>query len=163
MGQVASRLGRRPIYPWGLYQCQDGPIFLVNVEPPYQLGEPWWQIRRPAPLLGEHNEGVKVSLGQVKTSPGQVKAAPERLRTLSSRLPLEGVRVADFSWAWAGPFCAMHLAHLGAEVIKIESQTHLDLARRLPFYPKGMKPGVNRCVLFNQWGQGKKSLLLNLT
>jgi benzylsuccinate CoA-transferase BbsF subunit len=73
------------------------------------------------------------------------------------------VRVADFSWVWAGPFCALHLAHLGAEVIKIESQTHLDLARRLPFYPKDMEPGVNRCVLFNQWGQGKKSLLLNLT
>ena len=26
-----------------------------------------------------------------------------------------------------------------------------------------MEPGVNRCALFNQWGQGKKSLLLNLT
>ena len=57
----------------------------------------------------------------------------------------------------------MHLAHLGAEVIKIESQTHPDLTRRLPFYPKDMEPGVNRCALFNQWDQGKKSLLLNLT
>jgi len=26
-----------------------------------------------------------------------------------------------------------------------------------------MEPGVNRCALFNQWSQGKKSLLLNLT
>ena len=163
MGQVASRLGRRLLYPWGIYQCQDGLIFLVNVEqdqwqrlvelmgnpewasweifkdpfvraenwdvlkpyieewirgwkveelwrvgqeqricfspvfsmaqlakqeqlrarnffvevthpqagtlthlgPPYQLREPWWQIRRPAPLLGEHNEAVKASLRQV--------------------------------------------------------------------------------------------------
>ena len=40
---------------------------------------------------------------------------------------------------------------------------HLDLARRLIYYPKDMEPGVNRCALFNQWGQGKKSLLLNLT
>jgi crotonobetainyl-CoA:carnitine CoA-transferase CaiB-like acyl-CoA transferase len=26
-----------------------------------------------------------------------------------------------------------------------------------------MEPGVNRCALFNQWGQGKKSVLLNFT
>lgn len=71
--------------------------------------------------------------------------------------------MADFSWVWAGPFCAMHLAHLGAEVIKLESNVHIDAARRLAYYPKDMEPGVNRCALFNQWGQGKKSILLNLT
>ena len=71
--------------------------------------------------------------------------------------------MADFSWVWAGPYCTMHLAHLGAEVIKIESQTRLDLTRRLPLYPADMKPSVNRCALFNQWNQGKKSLLLNFT
>ena len=32
MGQVASRLGQRLIYPWGMYQCQDGLIFVVTVE-----------------------------------------------------------------------------------------------------------------------------------
>jgi benzylsuccinate CoA-transferase BbsF subunit len=57
----------------------------------------------------------------------------------------------------------MHLAHLGAEVIKIESNSHLDLTRRLPLYPEGMKPGVNRNSLFNQWSQGKKSVQVNLT
>jgi len=55
----------------------------------------------------------------------------------------------------------MHLAHLGAEVIKIESQARVDVTRRLFLYPSGMKPGVNRCGLFNQWSQGKKSTLLN--
>jgi len=54
-------------------------------------------------------------------------------------------------------------AAAGAEVIKIESQAHLDLTRRLPLYPPDVEPGVNRCPLFNQWSQGKKSLLLNLT
>ncbi|MGE0681149.1 MAG: CoA transferase [Candidatus Binatia bacterium] len=75
-------------------------------------------------------------------------------------LPLQGIRVADFSWAWAGPFCAMHLAHLGAEVIRIESNVRLDLGRRVPIYPTGMQPGLNRSGYFNQWHQGKKSILL---
>ncbi len=34
---------------------------------------------------------------------------------------LEGVRVADFSWVVAGPFCTKLIGLMGAEVIKIES------------------------------------------
>ncbi|HEX9595712.1 MAG TPA: CoA transferase [Anaerolineales bacterium] len=271
-GQIASRLGKRVLYPWGIFPCQDGLMFLVVGEEdqwqrlvalmgnpewstweifqglanrtknqdvlhmylaewiqgwkmeelfragqeqricfapvftmaqlarqeqlharqffldvthpragtlmylgaPYQLHEPWWKIRRAAPLLGEHNREVFSTLADTQHATRNTQAQSSVLGPQSStptpnpqhptpRLPLEGVRVADFSWVWAGPFCAMHLAHLGAEVIKIESQSHLDLARRLAYYPKDMEPGVNRCALFNQWGQGKKSLLLNLT
>ncbi len=134
---------------------------LTQLGAPYQLHEPWWRIRRPAPLLGEHNTEVSSSKFQVPSSPP--RASSTQHQAPSTGLPLDGIRVADFSWVWAGPFCAMHLAHLGAEVIKIESQAHIDLARRLPYYPTGMEPGVNRCALFNQWGQGKQSMLLNLT
>ncbi len=134
---------------------------LTHLGAPYRLHEPWWRIRRPAPLLGEHNSEVSSSEFQVSRSQ-PFPPHPQPL-TPSTCLPLTGVRVADFSWVWAGPFCALHLAHLGAEVIKIESQAHIDLARRLAYYPADMEPGVNRCALFNQWGQGKKSVLLNLT
>jgi crotonobetainyl-CoA:carnitine CoA-transferase CaiB-like acyl-CoA transferase len=137
---------------------------LTHLGAPYLLDTPWWELRRPAPLLGEHN--VVVGAERKTSSDSQRSPQSVSLSTpspVSRQLPLAGIRIADFSWVWAGPFCALQLAHLGAEVIKIESQKHTDLARRLPYYPKGMEPGVNRCALFNQWGQGKKSVLLNLT
>jgi crotonobetainyl-CoA:carnitine CoA-transferase CaiB-like acyl-CoA transferase len=75
--------------------------------------------------------------------------------------PLEGIRVADFSWVWAGPFCTLQLAHLGAEVIRIETATRPCITRLLPPWPNG-QPGINRSGYFNQYNQGKRSLTLNL-
>lgn len=39
---------------------------------------------------------------------------------------LEGLRVVDLSMGWAGPLAAMLLSDFGAEIIKIESITHMD-------------------------------------
>jgi benzylsuccinate CoA-transferase BbsF subunit len=77
-----------------------------------------------------------------------------------AKLPLEGVRVADFTWVWAGPYCTLQLAHLGADVIRIETRTRPCVTRLLPPWPEG-KPGVNRSGYFNQYNQGKRSLTLN--
>src|ERR1700687_5883847 len=74
--------------------------------------------------------------------------------------PLEGIRVADFSWVWAGPFCTLQLAHLGAEVIRIETKTRPCVTRMLPPWPEN-KMGLNRSGYFNQYNQGKRSITLN--
>ena len=45
---------------------------------------------------------------------------------------MEGYRVVDFSWVWAGPLLGMILADMGAEVIKVETNKKLDSARLTP-------------------------------
>jgi crotonobetainyl-CoA:carnitine CoA-transferase CaiB-like acyl-CoA transferase len=78
-----------------------------------------------------------------------------------SKPPLAGIRVADFCWAWAGPYGALYLAHLGAEVIRIESNTRMCPTRHIPPWPNNER-GINRSGYFNQYNQGKRSLTLDL-
>ncbi len=80
---------------------------------------------------------------------------------MEHRLPLEGIRVADFTWVWAGPFCTLQLAHLGAEVIRIETATRPCVTRMIPPWADGQF-GVNRSGYFNQYNQGKLSVGLDL-
>ncbi|MFK7870871.1 MAG: CaiB/BaiF CoA transferase family protein [Roseobacter sp.] len=74
--------------------------------------------------------------------------------------PLLGNRILDLTNVLAGPFCCHQLAHLGAEVIKVEAVGRGDLARQLgadaDLNAKGM--GVS----FLAQNAGKKSVTLNL-
>ena len=72
------------------------------------------------------------------------------------------MRVLDFCWVWAGPYCTMQLAHLGAEVIRVESAKRPDINRCIPPFHE-RKPGLNRGGSFNQWNQGKRSIELDLS
>ncbi len=75
--------------------------------------------------------------------------------------PLAGVRVIDLTWVWAGPHATLQLANLGAEVIRIETATRVDVTRRLgPFVED--RPGVDRSGYFTQYNQGKKSVAHDL-
>lgn len=73
---------------------------------------------------------------------------------------LEGVRVLDMTNVLAGPFAAVHLALLGAEVIKIENPVGGDLARKL-----GASRELNTKLMgtsFLAQNSNKKSVTLNL-
>jgi benzylsuccinate CoA-transferase BbsF subunit len=77
-------------------------------------------------------------------------------------LPLDGVRVTDFSWIINGPQTALWLAAMGAEVIKVESQVYLDYMRIGPPAMADGIPGPNRSGIFHNLSYGKKSVTLNL-
>lgn len=59
------------------------------------------------------------------------------------KLPLEGIRVIEFTHMVMGPTCGMILADLGAEVIKVEPLQG-DATRRLMGSGVGFFPTFNR-------------------
>ena len=74
---------------------------------------------------------------------------------MQEKLPLAGLRVLDLSRALAGPFCAMILADLGADVIKIEPTPVGEMVRGWgPF-----KEGIS--VYYLSIHRNKRSLALN--
>jgi crotonobetainyl-CoA:carnitine CoA-transferase CaiB-like acyl-CoA transferase len=72
--------------------------------------------------------------------------------TSSTGLPLDGVRVVEFTHMVMGPTCGMILADLGAEVIKIEPPGG-DKTRKLP----GLGIGF-----FRSFNRNKKSVVLDI-
>ena len=77
--------------------------------------------------------------------------------TSKSSLPLAGVRVLDLSRVLAGPWCAMVLGDLGAEVIKVEHPVRGDDTRDW-----GMRVGSTETAYFNSVNRNKRSVCLDL-
>ncbi len=79
---------------------------------------------------------------------------------MSGAQSLSGITVLDLTNVLAGPFCCHQLAHLGADVIKVEAPGRGDLARQL-----GADMGLNDKLMgvsFMAQNAGKRSLTLNL-
>jgi crotonobetainyl-CoA:carnitine CoA-transferase CaiB-like acyl-CoA transferase len=111
---------------------------------------------RPAPGVGAHTAEVLDALaGRPSPPPRPVRAASR------DRLPLEGVKVADFSWIGVGPITAKALADHGATVVHVESDNPPDRLRLVgPF--KDDVSGINRCQFFGAFNTSKLSLQLDL-
>ena len=72
---------------------------------------------------------------------------------------LQGIRVLDLTNVLSGPFTTLHLALLGADVIKVENPKDGDLARKL-----GILPDLNKRLMgtsFIAQNCNKRSITLN--
>ena len=74
----------------------------------------------------------------------------------NDQLPLTGIRVADFTWFGAGPIYTQILANHGAQVIRVESQTHIDGLRLAHPMPEG-KFTYNVSGYYNNFNASKLS------
>lgn len=76
--------------------------------------------------------------------------------------PLAGVRVLDFTWAWAGPHGTLLLALLGAEVIKVETSSRLDHTRVRSLMTGPTLTSPDHSAIFNDLNAGKLGVTLDL-
>ncbi|MEL7158723.1 MAG: CoA transferase, partial [Actinomycetota bacterium] len=104
-----------------------------------------------APGLGQHTEEV---VAEPVTS-NQGNGGPADL------LPLDGVKVLDFSWAIAGPEATRHLADFGATVVRVESEAKPDPVRgAVPFL--GEQGGFEGSLLWHSFNAGKLSFPVDI-
>ena len=120
---------------------------------PYRVGDRPRPAFRPAPTLGEHT-------GQVQWEGRREGAQPDGSH---DALPLEGVKVLDFTAFWAGPAATHMLAALGADVIKVESIQRPDGMR----FTTTARPSVDGWwewgPVFNGANAGKRGVTLDMT
>ncbi|MGO9145156.1 MAG: CaiB/BaiF CoA transferase family protein [Desulfomonilia bacterium] len=72
---------------------------------------------------------------------------------------LSGIKILDFTYLLPGPFATMILSDLGAEVLRVESHTRMDMARLAPPYVD--KDGTVSCM-HAYLNRNKRSIALDL-
>jgi CoA:oxalate CoA-transferase len=76
---------------------------------------------------------------------------------------LEGVKILDLTWVLSGPYAAMVLCDLGADVIKVERPPYGDVARTTgPFLSQAADRSDAESSYFFSINRGKRSTLLDL-
>jgi crotonobetainyl-CoA:carnitine CoA-transferase CaiB-like acyl-CoA transferase len=95
-----------------------------------KVPKPGYLMKRTPTVLGTHGPALDAdgeSLRANRPEPIRLPQGTPRARAL------EGVRVLDFGWNWAGPMAGQLLADMGAEVIRIETSKRQDLMRFLDY------------------------------
>jgi benzylsuccinate CoA-transferase BbsF subunit len=76
---------------------------------------------------------------------------------------LKGIRIADFSWVWAGPYATTLLSFLGAEVIKIESRRRIDQTRQGSIMNGDVFNDYDMSPTFNNANLNKKGVSIDIS
>ncbi|MCB1743138.1 MAG: CoA transferase [Gammaproteobacteria bacterium] len=135
-----------------------------------------WRTGRRAPRLNE-------DAGSVEPRPTRTRpvvaadASPERAGPRSARgkpMPLDGIRILDFTWFLASAGGTRFMSALGAESIKVELKSHPD-TRMAAMAPVGGRDARERATAplrgvtdsdmggqFNNKNPGKRGISLNV-
>jgi crotonobetainyl-CoA:carnitine CoA-transferase CaiB-like acyl-CoA transferase len=142
--QVRSRQWLQEIeHP--LIGCYKAPGF------PMRLSLTPMRIRRPAPLLGQHQDEI---LAELKNR--TVKAPRELSDQQRAQRPmLEGLRMADLTQQYAGPLGTTILAYYGMEVVKIETNVIPSKERDAAVHAD-MNRGKLGCTINLRHSEGKE-------
>ena len=133
-----------------------------------KLSETPWELRRPAPKLGEHSDALMARRKRaVRQSP---RLAGSTAPPASAGQPLRDVRVLCFTQAWAGTFCTELLALMGADVVQIETVKRPDVWRGAgaPVPPAVRnaavaQSGINTNGMYNSVNLNKRAVTLDVT
>lgn len=160
---ASEQLGARDFWTPIAHPAVDRPI--LHPGPFARLSATPLERDRPAPLLGELDaaEALAQRASAEATAAAKATAGAKDARSSKPerRPPLEGLKVLDFTWVYAGPAITRLLSDYGATVVKIESASAHDALRaNQPF--KDDEPGSDRSANFSNVNLGKQSLGLNL-
>jgi crotonobetainyl-CoA:carnitine CoA-transferase CaiB-like acyl-CoA transferase len=133
-------LGNEVVYPGPFAKLSETPI----------------SYRQRPPMQGEHTREIT---GERRSVPRA--AQPVAGRDPGSRHALDGLKVLDFTWAYAGPAATRYLADYGATVVRVESSKKLDALRTVGPFKDG-HAGVERSGGFSNANLGKYGVSLNL-
>ena len=142
----------------GFFVEQQHPVAGVvkHPGPSVRLFKTPWSLRSAAPMLGQHNDDLVTS-----PSPSMGEGWGEG-ETAPRNRPLEGIRIIDFGWILSVPYAGGWLGSLGAEVIRVESNTRLEPGRTgLSGTADGID-GVNRSGIWNCLNHSKLGVTLNI-
>jgi crotonobetainyl-CoA:carnitine CoA-transferase CaiB-like acyl-CoA transferase len=133
----------------GTFVAHPGREF-VQPRVPYAVGGHRGRPFTPAPRLGEHSGDVRWDA-----------RPPVRASADGGGLPLDGLRIIDFTAFWAGPAATHMLAALGADVVKVESVQRPDGMRYTTTSPRA-EQWWEWCPVFHGANAGKRSITLAL-
>jgi crotonobetainyl-CoA:carnitine CoA-transferase CaiB-like acyl-CoA transferase len=112
------------------------------------------------PRLGAHTDELSGPAAEA-VDDGTARPIVPVAPTGVSRLPLEGLKVVDTTWVYAGPFTTRVLADFGATVIKVEGPNRFDASRGGGGALNG-DLGPDASIQFGTLNAGKLGLTLDL-
>jgi crotonobetainyl-CoA:carnitine CoA-transferase CaiB-like acyl-CoA transferase len=119
-----------------------GRDLFVPASPLRMSATPGVNLTRIPAIDGDRAEVVRVAAG--------LAATPAVAPTTPNVRPLQGVRIIEFGQYTTAPMCARELAHLGAEVIKVEQ-------------PSAVESRADASVSFRMTNADKRTIAIDLT